>query len=268
MSTGVAAAFISTSQPVHLDAPKKAIYDTEERHPTPPALRLSQQTTRLSQLTQTARSSVTQVACDVRARGQLVVDHWIAVERAISRVVLATVPRGERALPNLVYVGVAMLAGPIFMRRRNVVVRWLSPVVFGSAAAAWWMPGTSMTVVRNVWARYGDPETIDRVQEAACAAWARQKELRGQLVEQVERLRMSLQEGRAAVQVPASEAIVKPVEAVVKPEEVKEAVQEEVKRVADHAAQVVPADVVIATEKSIKESETKPEQLPVGFKSN
>ncbi|KAJ2663771.1 hypothetical protein IW148_002329 [Coemansia sp. RSA 1199] len=147
-------------------------------------------------------------------------------------------------MPNMAYVGVAILAGPIFMRKRNFLVRWMSPVMFGAAAMAWQLPGTSMTVVRNVWARYGDPEAIDRVQEGWRRVWAHQRILKNMVVEKVEGLRMALQEGRAT-----SPGI----------KETKNVIREEVKQV----AQGVPVDVQAATDKAeqvVETSERKVEQ--------
>ncbi|KAJ1857131.1 hypothetical protein GGH12_004042 [Coemansia sp. RSA 1822] len=274
LSAGVGAAVAMTFQSVHLDAGKKSIYDTEQRHPTPSPLHLAQQTTRISHITQQVRESVTHTLCDVRATGQQVVNHWICVEREIARVINNTVPRTERLMPNMAYVGVAILAGPIFMRKRNFLVRWMSPVMFGAAAMAWQLPGTSMTVVRNVWARYGDSEAIDRVQEGWRRVWAHQRILKNMMVEKVEGLRMALQEGRAT-----SPGI----------KETKNVIREEVKQV----AQGVPVNVQVATDKAeqvvetserkveqavekterkaeqaVEKPERKAEQLPLGFKSS
>ncbi|KAJ1807269.1 hypothetical protein LPJ77_003114 [Coemansia sp. RSA 2523] len=264
MGAGVGAAMALTFQSVHLDASKKSIYDTDQRHPTPSPLHLAEQTTRISHITQQARTSVTRALCDVRATGQQVVNHWICMEREIARVINNTVPKSERLMPSMAYVGVAMLAGPIFMRKRNFMVRWMSPFVFGATAMAWQLPGTSMTVVRNVWARYGDPEAIDRVQEGWRRVWAHQRIFKDMVVEKVEGLRMALQEGR------------------VTRSPVKSEIKKEVEHVAEQVAQVVPVDVQVATDKAeqvvekterkaeqaIATTERKAEQLPVGFKSS
>ncbi|KAJ2117508.1 hypothetical protein GGH17_005925 [Coemansia sp. RSA 788] len=186
------------------------------------------------------------------------------MEREIARVINNTVPKSERLMPSMAYVGVAMLAGPIFMRKRNFMVRWMSPFVFGATAMAWQLPGTSMTVVRNVWARYGDPEAIDRVQEGWRRVWAHQRIFKDMVVEKVESLRMALQEGR------------------VTRSPVKSEIKKEVEHVAEQVAQVVPVDVQVVTDKAeqavekterkaeqaIAKTERKAEQLPVGFKSS
>ncbi|KAJ1850058.1 hypothetical protein LPJ70_000058 [Coemansia sp. RSA 2708] len=232
---------LGTQRAVHLE-PRKSIYDTD---PPPPAYPqpLSTTTTRLAQATGTLRTQTVRVLCGLRAHGQLAVDSWIALERRVAGIVGATVAPGERLLPAAVYVGVAALAGPIFMRRRAWPVRWASPVVFAGLAAAVVLPGTAMTVVRNVWARYGDPAAIDRAQDAVSAARRSQREAREAAVAWVERLRMALQEGR-------------PVE---KAERIIEQTAEKADETFEKAEQTV---------KTAEQTVEKPDlQLPVGFSS-
>ncbi|KAJ2329474.1 hypothetical protein GGI00_003929, partial [Coemansia sp. RSA 2681] len=142
------------------------------------------------------RQSAANAVNMAQTHGQLLVSKWIALEQQAADVVRRTVPEGERLAPGIIYVGVAALAGPIFTRRRNFAVRWVSPLVFGAAAAAYFLPGTASVVLRNVWGRYGDPKAIDSVCEQWQSAKLAERRLRARIAANVQELRMSLQQGR------------------------------------------------------------------------
>ncbi|KAJ2373809.1 hypothetical protein GGI05_007397 [Coemansia sp. RSA 2603] len=239
---------------------KKSIYDTQEREysVSSPA----QQPTRLQHLMRQLRHDTREAAYSVQSRGQLLVQHWIMLEQHISRIVRNTVPSGEKLAPGILYVGVAALAGPIFTRKRNFAVRWTSPLVFSAAAAAYWLPGTAQVVLRNVWARYGDPKTIDRVTEM----WQEVKQTRREAVksvqEGVQELRMSLQEGREFGKKRAAEAVNVAVAAAKEEAEVvATTVQAQTHKASEAVAKVMDKIPVPKDEKPKK-------PLPLGFKDS
>ncbi|KAJ2897456.1 hypothetical protein IWW38_001712 [Coemansia aciculifera] len=182
---------------VNLDD-KKTIYDSPNpaTDDTNADSQISQQKTRIKALLGSTRRTTISFLTSVQVHGQALVSQWIGLERQVADLVRQTVPAGERLAPGIIYVGVAALAGPIFTRRRNFAVRWASPLVFGAAAAAYFLPGTASVVLRNVWGRYGDPKTIDY----ACEQWQSvrkaEQALKERVAANIQELRMSLQEGR------------------------------------------------------------------------
>ncbi|KAJ2765030.1 hypothetical protein IWQ56_003121 [Coemansia nantahalensis] len=195
------------TRPVHAEgaADKKSIYDREARQTSERRAEGAQLgTTRIAEVLRTAREAAACVLTEAQREGQQVVNKWICAEKYVERVVRDTVPRGEKLVPGLLYVGVAALAGPIFTRKRNFAVRWMSPVVFGAAASAWFLPGTSSVILRNVWGRYGDPATIDQACDTVAGAWKAQQRAQAQLAGKIQELRMSLQEGRGFTTAPAA----------------------------------------------------------------
>ncbi|PIA12972.1 hypothetical protein COEREDRAFT_83801 [Coemansia reversa NRRL 1564] len=175
---------------------KKAIYDSgiNEEHGEHTQNKTTE--TRISATLGNLRADGKHLVKGIQCHGQQIVRKWIEAEQRVERVIRNTVPEGESLAPGIVYVGVAMLAGPIFTRRRNVMVRWLSPWIFGSAAMSWFLPGTTAVVVRNIWGRYGDPTTIDRAKERWTELCNAQKRLQKDMADRVQQLRISLQEGR------------------------------------------------------------------------
>ncbi|KAJ1723223.1 hypothetical protein LPJ53_002435 [Coemansia erecta] len=240
---------------------KKSIYDTHEREY--PVSSPTQQPTRLQHLMRQLRNDTREAAETVQARGQLVVQHWIMLEQHIARVVRNTVPSGEKLAPGILYVGVAALAGPIFTRKRNFAVRWTSPLLFGAAAAAYWLPGTAQVVLRNVWARYGDPTTIDRVAEMWSEVRQKRREAVRSVQEGVQELRMSLQEGREFGKKKTGEAVSVAVAAA---KEEAEAVATKVQAQTQKASEAVTKvlDQIPAAAKDEKPKKS----LPLGFKDS
>ncbi|KAJ2808893.1 hypothetical protein H4R20_000538 [Coemansia guatemalensis] len=272
-ATASAAAMAKGRGVVYAEASdKKTIYDSsisEESSAYNERTHRRPTETRISAALGNLRAEGSHVAKGIQHHGQQLIRQWIAAEQRVERVVRSTVPEGERLAPGIVYVGVAMLAGPIFTRRRNVVVRWLSPWVFGTAAMAWFLPGTTAVVVRNVWGRYGDPTTIDRAKEWWTELCKAQRRMRDAMTDRVQQLRMSLQEGRGfSMAVPAKTAQV-----------VEEPTQEPHSAwdvAAEAAIPVLEAEAAVAVpdEVSVKsngtegkqESTEKKSKLPLGFK--
>ncbi|KAJ2654611.1 hypothetical protein IWW48_006001 [Coemansia sp. RSA 1200] len=203
ITAGGAAAAGLTSTPIHADydstAAKKTIYDQQpaaSADAQPKANELADAVPRVVAYAREAREQGAEIARMVGRHGQMAVGRWIATEKRIESVVRRTVPRGESLAPGIVYVGVAALAGPIFTRRRSFAIRWASPLLFASAAAACFLPGTAAVVARNVWGRYGDPAAIDRIGAQWDALRLAERDLRARVAGAVQELRMSLQEGR------------------------------------------------------------------------
>ncbi|KAJ1951621.1 hypothetical protein FBU59_000026 [Linderina macrospora] len=233
---------------------KKSIYDPEPRElPTE-----SHEPTRLTSLLRETRLETAQFFSMVKAHGQILVDKWIDTEKSFERLVKRTVPEGEKLAPGIIYVGVAALAGPIFMRKRNVAVRFVSPLVFGTAAGFYFLPGTSNVILRNIWGRYGDPKTIDNAKAQWENAKQAQRDMRKKVAEAVQELRMSMQEGRGF----ATKAV----------EEIKEKTPEPVKKVVEEAqvkavevTKDVSAKVADKKDKIVEAAKEKAKSLPIGF---
>ncbi|KAJ2559355.1 hypothetical protein EV175_000384 [Coemansia sp. RSA 1933] len=177
---------------------KKTIYDTAEQATVPPPAGL--QTAGVPRLVGwigDVRQEGADLARMIRQHGQLLVDRWISTEKRIAATVERTVPRGEKLVPGIIYVGVASLAGPIFTRKRNFAIRWISPLVFASAASFYFLPGTANVVLRNIWGRYGDPATVDEVRDKWRAMKVAESRFRTRITDIVQEIRLALQEGRS-----------------------------------------------------------------------
>lgn len=76
---------------------------------------------------------------------------YLHVERHVSSTVADLKSEHEDLLPGSVYVLISALSGSIFARRRNFLVRFVTPVVFGVAAFKYFLPHTFANTSSFVW---------------------------------------------------------------------------------------------------------------------
>lgn len=174
----------------------KSIYDDSSNSTKEEGTQQVSVPTRLSSLMATLRKDTTEYASLLKQHGQLIVSNWIQLEKSVAGVVNRTVPQSEKLMPGLVYIGLGVLAGPILARRKNLLVRCLAPWVVGGLTAMYVLPGTSSVVLRNVWGRYGDPQTLDKWSAMWTQSKQKTQELQNSLAQQIQDLRLSLQQGR------------------------------------------------------------------------
>ncbi|KAJ1982011.1 hypothetical protein H4R33_005116 [Dimargaris cristalligena] len=131
-----------------------SIYDESQVQPQPPL-----GPTRLQIAVKQSRERVERFVHLSKAHGQMAVDRWIDLEHRAEDSVRNTVPKGEKLFPGALYVAVAGLAGSVFARRRNFLVRWTAPVFFAAASSFYFLPGTARTLSRRLYDTYGDEQT-------------------------------------------------------------------------------------------------------------
>ncbi|ORX68835.1 hypothetical protein DL89DRAFT_268606 [Linderina pennispora] len=224
---------------------KKSIYDTEQREIPTQTL----EPTRLTALLRETREEAAHYLSMAKTHGQIVVDRWIDTEKRFAALVKRTVPEGEKLAPGIIYVG------------RNFAVRYMSPLLFGTAAGFYFLPGTSNVILRNVWGRYGDPTTIDKVKQQWEDVKQAQRDARGKVTEAVQELRMSLQEGRGYAAKTAKEIADKT------PEPVKQVV-EDVQKKAVEVTKDISAKVADKKDQIVEAVKDKAASLPIGFTDN
>ncbi|KAJ2720008.1 hypothetical protein GGI07_004878 [Coemansia sp. Benny D115] len=272
------------------ESTKKSIYDDVSPSTTVPPVSAEEAPTRLLALTRGLRNDAQNFATFLQVHGQIAISSVISLERRVASVIERTVPRGERLAPGIIYVGIAALAGPIFTRRRNFAVRWTSPILFAAAAGAYFLPGTSQVVLRNVWGRYGDPQAVDRLVEGMGAVKMQVDSIKSWARESVQELRMAMQEGRSFGRVentvakaaePVKEAIKEAAKATVAKVEESvaraEAATAEIVNKSQETAAAVATDSVSKAKEVAKDTATgadktekieKKEKLPLGFKKS
>ncbi|KAJ1926742.1 hypothetical protein IWQ60_003551 [Tieghemiomyces parasiticus] len=96
---------------------------------------------------------------------QMTADRVVDLEQQAETAVQKTVPKNEQLFPGALYIAVAGLAGSVFTRNRNFLIRWTSPFLFAGASAFYFLPGTARVVTRRLYDEYGDPATEQQARE-------------------------------------------------------------------------------------------------------
>lgn len=78
-------------------------------------------------------------------------NQYIKAERNVTSTVAHLKDDEEDLLPGAIYILVAALSGSIVARNRNVLLRAVSPVVFGVAAFSYFLPKTYNNTGKLVW---------------------------------------------------------------------------------------------------------------------
>lgn len=81
-------------------------------------------------------------------------DRYFEIEHSITDTIASLAPAKdspEKIVPGLLYVGVAGMAGALLMRRRNFILRGLTPLVFATGAAWAFIPETTRNTGDLLW---------------------------------------------------------------------------------------------------------------------
>ncbi|OAD04419.1 hypothetical protein MUCCIDRAFT_123563, partial [Mucor lusitanicus CBS 277.49] len=82
--------------------------------------------------------------------GKTHVNGWVQkyqeLENQVTTEINSTIDKDEEIFPNVVYVGVAALAGTIIARNRNIVLRFLTSTTLAVGASYYLLPKTTHNV--------------------------------------------------------------------------------------------------------------------------
>jgi organizing structure protein 2 len=99
----------------------------------------------------TARKWLVEQSKEVQDQLDAGLQKYLHVERRVSSTVADLKSEHEDMLPGSIYVLISALSGSIFARRRNVLVRFAAPVVFGVAAFKYFLPHTFTNTAGFIW---------------------------------------------------------------------------------------------------------------------
>ncbi|CAG8568676.1 178_t:CDS:2 [Ambispora gerdemannii] len=87
---------------------------------------------------------------DTENQFRQVSDRWISIEQKTERAINDVVSPKERLIPEVLYVGVAGLAGSVLAKNRGAFLRLTTPIVFTIAASYYFLPITSRNIARKL----------------------------------------------------------------------------------------------------------------------
>ncbi|RKP25326.1 apolipo protein O-domain-containing protein [Syncephalis pseudoplumigaleata] len=155
------------------------------------------QPSRLQLLLGEAREKATNISHDATTQSKQFVDKVIDAEKEVERTVRKVHARDEPMMPNLLYIGLAGLAGSILASRRSVLARIFFPPIAALGAAFYFMPKTTQSSLGLLRETADSPEVRDTVRRhvpAVLDSSDRARETVAQGVNQVGRLRQDIEQ--------------------------------------------------------------------------
>ncbi|KAL1918619.1 uncharacterized protein VTP21DRAFT_2641 [Calcarisporiella thermophila] len=188
----------------------------------------------------------------LQSRLHSITKQWIGFEQCVEHKIKELVDPADRLVPNSIYVGVTGLAGTIIARRRGIILRALTPLLFAGVAAWYWVPGTSRNVVRE----------LERLEKEG---WPQLGQVRGELTRAVSDARAKISGAVDQLEEMGSQKTAEAREMVEKSVEVSRETMEDKAREAQQAANVkakqAEEDIQKASEYASEETISKVESM-------
>ncbi|KAI1293404.1 hypothetical protein EDD11_008427 [Mortierella claussenii] len=121
---------------------KLPIYDEPE-----PEMVVKEEPTRLDEALRAARQETDRQILGMKYHLQMVTDKVVGLEKEAETNIKSVLVKEEEVMPAALYVVVAGFAGSIFARRRNVLLRFLSPVAFSAMAFGYFFPASANRLI-------------------------------------------------------------------------------------------------------------------------
>ncbi|KAI8376122.1 apolipo protein O-domain-containing protein [Radiomyces spectabilis] len=239
LATAAASAVVVASvsrSPVYADERKPAklsIYDDPE-----PEVVLIEAPTKLEEHFAVAQKYADETVAEGKSHLNNIQQRWNQFENDVDAVVDQTIAKDEELWPNVLFVGVAGLAGTIIARRRNFVLRFLTSAALAAGTSYYLFPKTTHNVcfqLEKLESKYPPLQSAHKsVKDTVCdlrqQVDATVAQLKGTVQQNTDKLREQIQQNADALKNQAAgferevkqQVSVKKEEAVEKKEEVKD----------------------------------------------
>ncbi|KAI7816064.1 apolipo protein O-domain-containing protein [Gamsiella multidivaricata] len=121
---------------------KLPIYDEPE-----PEMVVKEEPTRLDEVLRAARKETDRQILGMKYHLQMATNKVVDLEKEAEGNIKSVLVKEEEVMPAAIYVVVAGFAGSIFARRRNILLRFLSPVAFSALAFGYFFPSSSNRLI-------------------------------------------------------------------------------------------------------------------------
>ncbi|KAF9089242.1 hypothetical protein BGX23_006836 [Mortierella sp. AD031] len=140
---------VSTSSAVALTEGKERkqklpIYDEPE-----PEMMIKEEPTRLDEALRVARKETDRQILGMKYHLQMVTNKVVDLEKEAEGSIKSVLVKEEEVMPAALYVVVAGFAGSIFASRRNILLRFLTPVAFSAMAFGYFFPASSNRLIAH-----------------------------------------------------------------------------------------------------------------------
>ncbi|KAG0376121.1 hypothetical protein BGX24_008251 [Mortierella sp. AD032] len=121
---------------------KLPIYDEPE-----PEMMIKEEPTRLDEALRVARKETDRQILGMKLHLQMVTNKVVDLEKEAEGTIKSVLVKEEEVMPAALYVVVAGFAGSIFASRRNILLRFLTPVAFSAMAFGYFFPASSNRLI-------------------------------------------------------------------------------------------------------------------------
>lgn len=121
---------------------KLPIYDEPE-----PEMMVKEEPTRLDEALRVARKETDRQILGMKLHLQMVTNKVVDLEKEAEGTIKSVLVKEEDVMPAALYVVVAGFAGSIFASRRNILLRFLTPVAFSAMAFGYFFPASSNRLI-------------------------------------------------------------------------------------------------------------------------
>ncbi|KAF9584417.1 hypothetical protein BGW38_006529 [Lunasporangiospora selenospora] len=121
---------------------KLPIYDEPE-----PEMMVKEEPTRLDEALRAAREETDRQILGMKHHLQMVTNKVVDFEKDAETSIKSVLVREEEVMPAAIYVVVAGFAGSILSSRRNILLRFLTPVAFSAMAFGYFFPASSNRLI-------------------------------------------------------------------------------------------------------------------------
>ncbi|KAF9923982.1 hypothetical protein FBU30_005968 [Linnemannia zychae] len=121
---------------------KLPIYDEPE-----PEMMVKEEPTRLDQALRVARKETDRQILGMKYHLQMVTNKVVDLEKEAEGTIKSVLVKDEEVMPGAIYVIVAGFAGSIFASRRNILLRFLTPVAFSAMAFGYFFPASANRMI-------------------------------------------------------------------------------------------------------------------------
>ncbi|CAO3567007.1 unnamed protein product [Mortierella alpina] len=121
---------------------KLPIYDEPE-----PEMMVKEEPTRLDEVLRAARKETDRQILGMKYHMQMVTNKVVDLEKEAESSIKSVLVKEEEVMPAALYVIVAGFAGSIVASRRNILLRFLTPVAFSAMAFGYFFPASSNRLI-------------------------------------------------------------------------------------------------------------------------
>ncbi|KAF9432839.1 hypothetical protein BGZ76_010250 [Entomortierella beljakovae] len=123
---------------------KLPVYDDPE-----PEMVIKEEPTRLDEALRIARNETDRQILGMKYHLQVVTNKVVDLEKEAESNIKSVLVKEEEVMPAALYVVVAGFAGSVFAARRNILIRFLSPVAFSAMAFGYFFPASTNRLIAN-----------------------------------------------------------------------------------------------------------------------